>query len=170
MIIKFKGYTPKIPENKNYFLAENTTLIGDIVLEENVSIWFGSVLRGDNEKITIKQGTNIQDNCVLHTDMGFPLKIGSGCTIGHMSILHGCLIGNNTLIGMGSIIMNGVEIGDNCLIGAGSLITEGKKIKNNSLVVGRPAKIIREISEVEIDRISESSLGYQKKFVEYNSV
>lgn len=167
MIITFNKLKPLLPINENFFIAENATLIGNVKLDEEVSIWFGSVLRGDNDEIVIKRGTNIQDNSVLHTDLGFPLKIGSNCTIGHMSILHGCEIGDNTLIGMGSIIMNGAEIGKNCLIGAGSLITEGKKIKDNSLVMGRPAKMIRNLTNHEIKGIEASSVAYQKKFVEY---
>ena len=167
MIIKYNKKEPILPINGNFYVAKNSTLIGDVNIGEEVSIWFGAVLRGDNDKILISKGTNIQDNSVLHTDLGFPLKIGSNCTIGHMSILHGCIIGNNTLIGMGSVIMNGAKIGKNCLIGAGSLVTEGKKIKDNSLVMGRPAKIIRDLSKHEIKGIENSSIAYQKKFVEY---
>ena len=170
MIKKFNKITPKLPKKNNFFIAENSTLLGKVILEEMVSIWYGAVLRGDNEQILIKRGTNIQDNSVLHTDMGYPLQIGYNCTIGHLCILHGCLIGNNTLIGMGSIIMNGVQIGENCLIGAGSLITEGKKIEDNSLVIGRPAKAVRVLSNDEIDSISQSALSYQNKFIEHISV
>ncbi len=167
MIIKFNKKKPILPKNENFYIAKNATLIGNVNIYEKVSIWFGAVLRGDNDEILIQRGTNIQDNSVLHTDLGFPLKVGSNCTIGHMSLLHGCIIGDNTLIGMGSIIMNGAEIGKNCLIGAGSLVTEGKKIKDNSLVMGRPAKIIRDLSKHEIKGIENSSITYQKKIVEY---
>jgi carbonic anhydrase/acetyltransferase-like protein (isoleucine patch superfamily) len=133
---------PVLPEGF-YFVAESAQVIGHVILGEGAGIWFGAVLRGDNEPITVGEGSNIQENCVLHTDMGFPLTIGKGCTIGHTAILHGCTIGDNSLVGMGATVLNGAKIGKNCLIGAGALVTEGKVIPDNSLVVGSPARVIR---------------------------
>lgn len=141
-IYSLEGNEPILPEGFCY-VAESAQVIGQVVLGEETGIWFGAVLRGDNETISVGQGSNIQENCVLHTDMGFPLAIGEGCTIGHAAILHGCSIGNNSLVGMGATVLNGARIGENCLIGAGALVTEGKVIPDNSLVVGSPARVIR---------------------------
>ena len=141
-IYSLDGKQPKLPAGF-YYVADSAQVIGNVVLEEGAGIWFGAVLRGDNESITVGEGSNIQENCVLHTDLGFPLVIGKGCTIGHAAILHGCTIGNNSLIGMGATVLNGAKIGENCLIGAGALVTEGKVIPDNSLVVGSPAKVVR---------------------------
>lgn len=141
-IYSLDGKQPVLPEGF-YFVAESAQVIGHVILGEGAGIWFGAVLRGDNEPITVGEGSNIQENCVLHTDMGFPLTIGKGCTIGHAAILHGCTIGDNSLVGMGATVLNGAEIGKNCLIGAGALVTEGKVIPDNSLVVGSPARVIR---------------------------
>lgn len=143
-----------------FWVAETASVIGNVTLGEDVGIWFGAVIRGDNELITIGAQSNIQDNSVLHTDPGFPLTIGQDCTIGHSAILHGCTIGNNSLIGMGATILNGAVIGQNCLIGANALITEGKKISDNSLVVGSPGKAIRLLTEQEIAGITTSSQHY----------
>ena len=135
-------------------------LIGRVVVQEDVGIWFGAVLRGDNEQITVGTGSNIQENCVLHTDMGFPLTIGAGCTIGHKAMLHGCSIGNNSLIGMGATVLNGARIGNNCLVGAGALVTEGKEIPDNSLVVGAPAKPVRTLDDKAIEMLKWSAQHY----------
>lgn len=141
-IYSLDGKQPKLPAGF-YYVADSAQVIGNVILEEGAGVWFGAVLRGDNESITVGEGSNIQENCVLHTDLGFPLVIGKGCTIGHAAILHGCTIGNNSLVGMGATVLNGVKIGENCLIGAGALVTEGKVIPDNSLVVGSPAKVVR---------------------------
>lgn len=141
-IYSLDGKQPELPTGF-YFVAESAQVIGNVILEEGAGIWFGAVLRGDNESITVGKGSNIQENCVLHTDMGFPMVIGTGCTIGHAAILHGCTIGNNSLVGMGATVLNGAKIGENCLIGAGALVTEGKVIPDNSLVVGSPAKVVK---------------------------
>ncbi len=130
----------------------------------DASIWFGAVVRGDNEWITVGQGSNVQDGCVLHTDMGAPLTIGTNCTIGHKAILHGCDIGDNSLIGMGAIVLNHATIGRNCLIGAGALIPEGKTIPDNSLVVGQPGKIIRVLDDKAAAKLTLSAEGYQKNW------
>ena len=153
------GIAPQIAEDT--WIAPDANLIGRIVVEEAASIWFSSTLRGDNEQITVGAGTNIQENCVLHTDMGYPLTIGQGCTIGHKVMLHGCTIGDNSLIGMGATILNGAKIGNNCLIGAGALITEGKEIPDGSLVMGVPGKVVRALDEAAIDGLRKSALGYQ---------
>lgn len=133
---------PVLPDGF-FWVAESAQIVGEVVIKDGVGIWFGATLRGDNEPIVVGEGSNIQENSVLHTDMGFPLTIGNGCTIGHSAVLHGCTIGDNSLVGMGAIVLNGARIGRNCLIGAGALVTEGKEIPDNSLVVGAPAKVIK---------------------------
>ncbi|EBA07196.1 gamma carbonic anhydrase family protein [Sagittula stellata] len=143
------------------WVAPGAHVIGRIVMEEDSSVWFGSTLRGDNEEIRIGRGSNLQENVVCHTDMGFPLVIGAGCTIGHKVMLHGCTIGDNTLIGMGATILNGAKIGNNCLIGAGALVTEGKEIPDGSLVMGMPGKVVRELTPEAIEELKLSALGYQ---------
>jgi len=144
------------------WIAPGCYVIGDVSLEAKTSVWFGTTLRGDNERITIGAGTNVQENSVMHTDMGFPLLIGAGCTIGHKVMLHGCTIGENTLIGIGAIVLNGAVIGKNCLIGAGALITEGKHIPDGSLVMGAPGKVVRELDETAIEGLRRSALNYQE--------
>lgn len=151
---------PQTPATGDYWLAPSAHLIGKVMLEKGVGIWFGAVIRGDNELITIQENSNIQEGCLLHTDMGFPLTIGKGCTIGHHAILHGCTIGDNSLIGMGAIILNGAKIGNNCLVGAGALITEGKEFPDNSLIVGTPAKAIRQLDEQAVMNIKLSADNY----------
>ena len=143
-IYSLDGKEPTLPDGF-YYVAESAQVIGQVVLREGAGIWFGAVLRGDNEPITVGENSNIQENSVLHTDMGFPLTIGKGCTIGHSAILHGCTIGDNSLIGMGATVLNGARIGANCLIGAGALVTEGKVIPDNSLVVGSPARVVKSL-------------------------
>lgn len=138
---------PVLPASGNAWVADNAQLIGDICLLENASVWFGAVLRGDNERITIGEGSNIQDGSVLHTDMGFPLTLGSHVTVGHMAMLHGCTVGDNSLIGIGATVLNGARIGKNCLIGAHALIGEGKEIPDNSMVLGMPGKIVKQLGE-----------------------
>ena len=144
------------------WIAPGTHLIGDIVVCAKASVWFGAALRGDNEQIFVGEGSNIQENAVLHTDMGFPLRIGAGCTIGHKAMLHGCSIGDNSLIGMGATVLNGAQIGRDCLIGAGALVTEGKVIPDGSLVVGAPGKVVRTLDAAAIDGLRLSALHYQQ--------
>ncbi|GGA50048.1 gamma carbonic anhydrase family protein [Pelagibacterium lentulum] len=153
------GTAPQIDPNVAW-IAPNAVLVGKVIVQADVGIWFGVVARGDNEVITIGQGSNVQENTVLHTDMGFPLTIGRGCTIGHKAMLHGCTIGNDSLIGMGAIVLNGARIGDNCLIGAGALITEGTQVPDGSLVVGSPGKVIRQLDEAAIAGLQRSAEGY----------
>jgi len=152
--------SPRLPAPGRYWVAPNASLIGRVALEEDANVWFGCVLRGDNEWITVGARSNVQDNSVLHTDMGFPLDIGEDCTIGHNVILHSCTIGANTLIGMGATILNGAKIGRNCLVGANALITENKVFPDNSLIVGAPAKIIRELGPDAAARNLESARHY----------
>lgn len=144
------------------WVANDANVIGNVMLREHSSVWFCATIRGDNEIVIVGKGTNIQENTVMHTDIGFPLKIGENCTIGHKVMLHGCEIGNNTLIGMGAVILNGAKISDNCLIGAGALITENKVIPDRSLVMGAPGKIVRELDDTAIERLTQSALHYQE--------
>src|SRR5687768_2612625 len=154
------GTAPETPPEGSWWLAPDAHLVGRIRIAADVGIWFGAVLRGDKEWIEIGEGSNIQEGCVLHTDMGFPLRIGAGCTIGHRAILHGCIIGENSLVGMGATVLNGARIGRNCLIGAAALVTEGKEIPDGSLVVGAPGKVVRQLSEAEIAGLTRSAERY----------
>jgi len=158
---------PSLPENGNYWVAPDAQVIGNVTLEEGSSIWFGAILRGDNEVIRVGEGSNIQENSVLHTDPGYSLTIGKGCTIGHRVMLHGCTIGDNSLIGMGAIILNGAVIGNNCLIGAGALITEGKVIPDGSLVMGSPGKIVRQLDDTAIAGLGMSAKAYQANMARF---
>ena len=153
------GIGPTLPAGF-FWVAHSAAVIGKVTIGVDVGIWFGAAVRGDNEPISIGAGSNIQDNAVLHTDMGFPLVIGRGCTIGHQAILHGCVIGQNTLIGMGATVLNGASIGRNCLIGANALVTEGKEIPDNSLVVGAPAKVIRQLDAAGEEMLRQSAAHY----------
>ena len=139
--------TPVFPETGNYWVAPDAQVMGNIVLKENASIWFGSVLRGDNDPIIIGENSNVQDGAVLHTDIGFPLTLGANVTVGHQAMLHGCTVGDNSLIGIGATVLNGAKIGQNCLIGAQALVGEGKDIPDNSMVLGMPGKIVRELGD-----------------------
>ncbi len=159
MIYALDGISPDL--HLDTWVAPDANLIGMVTLGQGASVWFGATLRGDNERITVGAGSNIQENCVLHTDMGYPLIIGENCTIGHKAILHGCVIGDGTLIGMGATILNGAKIGAGCLIGAGALITEGKDIPDGSLVMGAPGRIIRALDPDARARLLKSAAGYQ---------
>lgn len=155
------GHAPQTPDDGDFWIAPDANVIGKVVLESATSVWFGCTLRGDNETITIGEGTNVQENCVMHTDMGYPLTIGPGCTIGHKAMLHGCVLGENVLIGMGATVLNGARIGNNCLVGAGALITEGKEIPDGSLVMGAPGKVVRQLDDGAIERLKASARHYQ---------
>src|SRR5205823_12422731 len=146
-VFALDGLAPDLPSAGRYWIAESATVIGRVRLKSDASVWFGSVLRGDNEWIELGERSQIQDNATLHTDPGFPLTIGPNCVIGHNVILHGCTIGANSLIGMGAILLNGARIGENCLVGAGALITEGKSFPDKSLIVGAPARAVRSLDE-----------------------
>ena len=149
--------------------APNATLIGKVRLQQDASVWFGAVLRGDQELIDIGARANVQDNCVLHTDMGFPLTIGPDCTIGHMVMLHGCTICSNSLVGIGAVILNGAVIGENCLIGAKALISERKVIPPGSLVMGAPGKVVRQLSDAEIAGLTAAAAHYAANWKRYAS-
>jgi len=161
MIYAIGDIEPQFPKDGDYWVAPDANLIGRIVMESGASVWFGATLRGDNEEIRLGQGSNIQENCVLHTDPGCPLRIGTNCTIGHKAMLHGCTIGDGSLIGMGATVLNGANIGAGCLIGAGALITEGKEIPAGSLVMGAPGKVVRQMDEDAIANIARSAATYQ---------
>ena len=153
---------PQLPEDGDFWVAPDANLIGKIIVNSGASVWFGATLRGDNEPIVIGEGSNVQENTVMHTDMGFPLTIGKGCTIGHKAMLHGCTIGDNSLIGMGATVLNGAKIGKNCLIGANALITENKVIPDGSLVMGSPGKVVRQLDDSGIEGLKYSALVYQR--------
>lgn len=159
-----EGVRPTLPANGLYWVAPTAAVIGKVTLGEDVSIWFGAVLRGDNEPIVLGDRTNIQEHVVIHTDPKFPCTVGPDCTIGHRAILHGCTLGANTLIGMGAIVLNGAKVGDNCLIGAGALVSEGKEIPDNSLVMGMPGKVVREITEDQGAIIKRGVASYAAKW------
>lgn len=149
------------------WVAPGATLIGRVHLEQDASVWFGAVLRGDQELIDIGARSNIQDNCVLHTDMGSPLSVGPDCTIGHMVMLHGCTVGRNSLVGIGAVVLNGAVIGENCLIGAKALIPERKVIPPGSLVMGAPGKVVRQLSPAEIERLTWAAEHYAANWKRY---
>jgi len=156
---ELNGVAPKLDDSS--WVAPDANVIGNVVLEADTSVWFGSTLRGDNETITVGAGSNVQENTVMHTDPGYPLRIGKNCTIGHKAMLHGCTIGDNSLIGMGATVLNGAKIGKNCLIGAGALITEGKEIQDGSLVMGAPGKVVRQLDEAGITGLTMLAKHYQ---------
>lgn len=164
-VYQYRHNIPSIAPN--CYIAPTAAIIGQVTMESGANIWFGAVLRGDNEHIHIGQNTNIQENSVLHTDMGAPLNIGSCVTIGHSVTLHGCQIGNNSLIGMGATILNHAQIGANCIVGANSLITEGKQFPAGSLIVGSPAKVIRILTEAEIDQLPINAHNYTRRGQDY---
>lgn len=165
-IYSLNNISPSLPDG-DFWVSETAQVIGNVKIGNNTGIWFGAILRGDNEPIYIDEDTNIQENTVIHVDKGACVKIGSGCTIGHKSIIHGCTIGNNTLIGMGSIILNHASIGNNCLVGAGSLVTEGKIFPDNSLIIGSPAKFKRELTNDEVEQNKWSAQHYINNFKEF---
>lgn len=159
MIYALDGIAPEI--DLTAWVADTAVLVGKVVVEADASIWFGAAIRGDNEVIRVGAGSNVQENCVLHTDMGYPLTIGANCTIGHKAMLHGCTIGDGTLIGMGATVLNGAKIGNGCLIGACALITEGKEIPDGSLVMGSPGKVVRQLDATVRAKLLASAAGYQ---------
>ena len=168
-IYALDGFGPELPGEGAFWIAPDAAVIGKVRLMPMASVWFGAVIRGDNEWITIGENSNIQDGAVLHTDPGLPLLVGRDCTIGHKAILHGCAIGQNTLIGMGAVILNRAKIGKNCLIGANALITEGKVIPDNSLVMGQPGKVMGELNEDTIAGLTRSAHGYVRNWQRYAS-
>jgi carbonic anhydrase/acetyltransferase-like protein (isoleucine patch superfamily) len=159
-IYELDGQAPELPDTGRFYVADSATVLGRVRLKDETSVWFGAVLRGDNEWIELGARSQIQDNCVLHTDDGFPVTIGSNCVIGHLVMLHGCTIGDNSLVGMGAVVLNGAKIGKNSLVGAGAVVTEGKSFPDNSLIVGAPARVIRSIDEKVLAVIREGADVY----------
>ena len=159
-IYSLDGKSPDFADRADTWIAPDAVVIGNVGIGRNVGLWFGVVIRGDNERIEIGDASNVQEHTVMHADPGFPLTIGRGCTIGHRAMLHGCAIGDNSLIGMGAIVLNGAVIGANSLVGAGALVTEGKVFPDNSLIVGSPAKVIRTLDETAVQRLRRSADHY----------
>jgi carbonic anhydrase/acetyltransferase-like protein (isoleucine patch superfamily) len=166
-IYSLNGVTPKLPPKGRFWIAPGARVIGKVILHDEVSVWFGAVLRGDNDAIEVGARSNIQDKAMVHVDPGFPVSIGKGCTIGHHAIVHGCSIGDRSLIGMGATVLNGARIGADCLVGANALVTEGKIFEEGSLIVGAPARAIRKLdaaSIAELRRPSENYLANWRRF------
>jgi carbonic anhydrase/acetyltransferase-like protein (isoleucine patch superfamily) len=158
-IYELDGQAPDLPADGNYFIADTAAVIGRVRLKPGASVWFGAVLRGDNEWIEVGEGSNVQDGSTCHTDLGFPLHIGKNCTVGHNVILHGCTVEDGALVGMGAIVMNGAKIGRNSIVGAGSVITEGKEFPERSLIIGSPARAIRALDDAQV-----ATMGSAAKF------
>lgn len=167
MIWELEGKAPQI--GPNVWIADNAQVMGRVSLMDDSSVWWGAVLRGDNEEIRIGRGSNVQDLCVFHTDMGFPLTIGENCTIGHRAILHGCTIGDGVLIGMGATVLNGARIGAGSLVGAGALITEGKEIPPGSLVMGAPGRVVRTLGDDQRQALLQSAANYRANAARFRS-
>ena len=166
-IFELDGQAPALPADGRYWIAESACLVGRVRLKTDASVWFNSVLRGDNEWIELGERSQVQDNCTLHTDPGFPLLIGNDCVIGHNVVLHGCRIGSNSLIGMGAVLLNGAKIGHNCLVGAGALVTEGKEFADNSLIVGTPARVVRSLADNAAQEITAAADVYVRRWKHY---
>jgi carbonic anhydrase/acetyltransferase-like protein (isoleucine patch superfamily) len=166
-IYELDGQAPEFPADGRYWVADSAALIGRVRLKSHASVWFNAVLRGDNEWIELGERSQIQDNATLHTDPGFPTAIGADCVIGHNVVLHGCMIGDNSLVGMGAIMLNGARIGRNCLVGAGALVTEGKEFPDNSLIVGAPARAIRPTDEKAAAMIRDGADIYVRRWQQY---
>ncbi len=167
MVYELDGQAPELPKDTRYWVAPSAAVIGKVRLKADCSVWFGAVLRGDNEWIELGERSHIQDNCTLHTDMGFPLTIGANCVIGHNVVLHGCTIGANALVGMGAIVLNGATIGAGSLVGAGALVTEGKSFPEKSLIVGSPARAIRTLDDAAAVAISAGAEFYVRNYKRY---
>jgi len=166
-IFELDGQTPELPADGRWWIADSASVIGRVRLKTEASVWFGAVLRGDNEWIELGERSQVQDNSTLHTDPGFPLIIGANCVIGHNVVLHGCIIGSSSLIGMGAIVLNGAKIGENCLVGAGALVTEGKEFPDNSLIVGTPARAVRTLDDKARDAIARGADIYVRRWQQY---
>jgi carbonic anhydrase/acetyltransferase-like protein (isoleucine patch superfamily) len=161
--------SPQLPDDDEYWIAPNAVVIGNVILKKSASVWFGATIRGDNEPITIGERSNVQDGAVMHTDLGAPLTLGRDVTVGHMAMLHGCTVGDNSLIGIGAVVLNGAKIGRNCLIGARALITEGKEIPDNSLVVGMPGRVARVLGPEEELTLAASAEVYVQNWKRFKA-
>ena len=159
--------SPVVPGDGEYWIAPGASVIGRVILKKNASIWFGAVLRGDNDQIVVGENSNVQDHAVLHTDPGVPLEIGSDVTIGHRAMIHGAIVGDGSLIGIGAILLNGARIGRNCIIGAGALVTEGKSIPDGTLALGSPARVVREVTPAELQMLAASARHYVENWKRY---
>ncbi len=159
-VFELDGIAPVVPESA--WIADSADVMGDVTLGENASVWFGVVARGDTDSIRIGAGSNIQDASVLHADHGSPLTIGANVTVGHQVMLHGCTIGDESLIGIGAVVLNGARIGKNCLVGAGSLVTEGKEFPDGSMILGSPAKVVKQLTPEQIEGLRESARRYRE--------
>jgi carbonic anhydrase/acetyltransferase-like protein (isoleucine patch superfamily) len=166
-IFELAGEQPEFPPDAQYWIAETAVVIGRVRLKPEASVWWGAVLRGDNEWIEVGERSQIQDNATLHTDPGFPLTIGRGCVIGHNVVLHGCTVGDGSLIGMGAILLNGARIGANSIVGAGAVVTEGKTFPDNSLIVGAPGRVIRTLDEKASEMIAKGADIYVRRWKHY---
>lgn len=166
MVYDFGGISPDI--SKSAFAAESAQIIGNVTLCEGSSVWFNAVLRGDDDKITVGKNSNIQDNCTVHCDKGFPVKIGENVTVGHNAVIHGCTVGDNSLIGMNATVLNGAKIGKNSIVGAGALVTENKKFPDNSLILGVPAKKVGDIDDATAEKIRQNALHYGETAKKYS--
>ena len=168
MLYELDGASPE-PDRDECWVAPTAVVIGRVRLEADASVWWGAVLRGDNEWITVGRGTSVQDGCVLHTDPGFPLTIGPDVTVGHLAMLHGCTIGEGSLIGIGAVVLNGAVVGRDCLIGAKALIPEGKRIPDNSLVMGMPGKVVGEVRPEQAQRMRAGAAAYVERWRRYRA-
>jgi len=166
-IYELDGQAPEFPADGRFYVAETAVVIGKVRLKSQASVWFGAVLRGDNEWIEIGERSDVQDNCTLHTDPGYPIVVGANSLIGHNVVLHGCRVGDNSLIGMGATVLNGAKIGKNSLVGAGALVTEGKEFPDSSLIVGAPARVIRSLDEKATKMIAEGADIYVRRWQRY---
>lgn len=168
-IYALDGQSPTLPDPDEYWIAPTASVIGKVLLKKNASIWFGAVLRGDNETLVIGEDSNVQDNAVLHTDAGVPLEIGREVTVGHRAMIHGARVGDRSLIGIGAVLLNGASIGCNCIIGAGALVTEGKTIPDDSLALGAPARVVRQVTERERAMLALSALHYVQNWKRFRA-
>jgi carbonic anhydrase/acetyltransferase-like protein (isoleucine patch superfamily) len=166
-LFELDGVAPTLAPGGECWVAPDAVLIGKVLLDRDASVWWGSVLRGDNELIHIGEAANVQDHCVLHTDMGYPLTLGRGVTIGHCAMLHGCTVGENSLVGIGAIVLNGTRIGRNCIVGAHAFLPEGKDIPDNSLVLGSPGRVVRELAEKDVAMLKRLSDHYVANWRRY---
>jgi carbonic anhydrase/acetyltransferase-like protein (isoleucine patch superfamily) len=157
-IYQLGEHAPEI--DASAYVADSANLIGKVTVEANASVWFGVTIRGDNERITIGENSNVQEGTVMHTDMGFPLTLGKNVTVGHQAMLHGCTIGDGALIGIQAVVLNGAKIGKGCLVGAGALVTEGKEFPDHSLIIGSPAKAVRTLTEEDLQRLAGNAANY----------